>query len=41
MSGFQLPSIEVAAAADGVAFNNSLIALLCSLFRRDEVIPGS
>jgi hypothetical protein len=26
ISGFQLPSIDVAAAADGVAFNSSLIA---------------
>jgi hypothetical protein len=40
MSGFQLPSIDVAAAADGVAFNSSLNAFARSVLRRPELTPG-
>jgi hypothetical protein len=40
MSGFQLPSIDVAAAAEGVAFRSSLSALDWSTRRRVVLRPG-
>jgi hypothetical protein len=41
MSAFQLPSIDVASAALGVAFKSSLIALPCSADLELALTPGA
>ena len=40
MSGFQLPSMEVAAAADGVALSNSLNAFACKCAPPRRAVGG-
>ena len=40
ISAFQLPSADVAAAANGVAFSSSFIALPCNFAREVALTPG-